>query len=358
MAGFGAMKEKELDDEREAALLQEEEAGLDKQIEAHVNAGGFNVNPVETVEISDTTKVVDLPVNVEHISEFPDLDAEFKEQTNPNRIRPSKVFCGIVGHEGTGKSGIVIDGHMHRYPEDMIWALDFDNGAMACKEAHYPDNDEQIRTWNPWVYQKKDRTAYNYEGTHARVMGILRYAVEYAQKQREASFQGRKLRTFLVTAVSQFDKMCMDIMKIYDLELAEDAVSAAKKEINQEIGWSWGIRSTRFKQLTAMCQKLNALGVDVYLETHLKEDSKEGFDGWKFAWEKSANADLFQIIWCHARKVRNEDGKETGETRHIAEFFKEKTNSDLKDQERLYFVTKKDEPAQWIGLSELREGVL
>ena len=187
-------------------------------------------------------------------------------------------------------------------------------------------------------------------------MGIsARYAVEYAEKQTAKGFEGKKLRTFLVTAVSQFDKMCMDIMKIYDLELGEDAIGVAKKEINQEIGWSWGIRSTRFKQMIAMCQKLNALGVDVYLETHLKED-KDG--NVKFAWDKSANADLFQIIWCHARKVRDEDGKETGETRHMAEFFKEKTNSDLKDQERLYFVTKKNEPAQWLGLSELREGVL
>lgn len=330
MAGFGAMKEKE--EERGDTIFQAEIAEVEKQI----------------VEAKAPT-----PASVS--SKFPNLEAEFVQQTNPNRMRPSKVFCGIVGHEGTGKSGIVIDGHMHKYPDGMLWALDFDNGAMACKEGHYPDGDEMIRTWVPWVYQQSDRTAYDYPKTHDRVMDLLRYAVEYAEKQSEKNFEGKKLRTFLVTAVSQFDKMCMDIMKIYDLELGEDAIGVAKKEINQEIGWSWGIRSTRFKQMIAMCQKLNALGVDVYLETHLKED-KDG--NVKFAWDKSANADLFQIIWCHARKVRDEDGKETGETRHMAEFFKEKTNSDLKDQERLYFVTKKDEPAQWIGLSELREGVL
>ena len=335
MAGFGAMKKKEEEDRAEA-IFQAEAAEVDKQV----------------VEAKAPALV--------STSNFPDLEAEFVQQTNPNRMRPSKVLCGVVGHEGTGKSGIVIDGHMHRYPEGMLWALDFDNGAMACKEAHYPGEDDRIRTWSPWVFQKTDRTAYDYEGTHTRIMDILRFAVEYAEKQTKPDFEGKKLRTFLVTAVSQFDKMCMDIMKIYDLDLAEDAVSAAKKEVNQEIGWSWGIRSTRFKQLTAMCQKLNALGVDVYLETHLKEDKdgKIGFDGWKFAWEKSANADLFQIIWCHANKVRGEDGKETGEIRHTAEFFKEKTNSDLKGQERLYFVTKKGEPAQWHGLAELREGVL
>jgi len=341
MAGFGAMKDKE--QEKMDAIFQAEAAEEAQRIEAnHQNSPKVQEPLPSDPEPAPTSK-------------FPYLEAEFKQQTNPNRMRPSKVFCGIVGHEGTGKSGIVIDGHMHKYPDGMLWALDFDNGAMACKEGHYPDGDEMIRTWVPWVYQQSDRTAYDYPKTHDRVMDLLRYAVEYAEKQTAKGFEGKKLRTFLVTAVSQFDKMCMDIMKIYDLELGEDAIGVAKKEINQEIGWSWGIRSTRFKQMVAMCQKLNALGVDVYLETHLKED-KDG--NVKFAWDKSANADLFQIIWCHARKVRDEDGKETGETRHMAEFFKEKTNSDLKDQERLYFVTKKNEPAQWLGLSELREGVL
>ena len=341
MAGFGAMKKKE--DEIAEAIFEAEMQEEAQRIEVnHQNNPKVQKPLPSDPEPAPTSK-------------FPYLEAEFKQQTNPNRMRPSKVFCGIVGHEGTGKSGIVIDGHMHKYPDGMLWALDFDNGAMACKEGHYPDGDEMIRTWVPWVYQQSDRTAYDYPKTHDRVMDLLRYAVEYAEKQSEKNFEGKKLRTFLVTAVSQFDKMCMDIMKIYDLELGEDAIGVAKKEINQEIGWSWGIRSTRFKQMIAMCQKLNALGVDVYLETHLKED-KDG--NVKFAWDKSANADLFQIIWCHARKVRDEDGKETGETRHMAEFFKEKTNSDLKDQERLYFVTKKDEPAQWLGLSELREGVL
>ena len=323
MAGFGAMKKKE-EEERAEAIFQAEAAELDKQ-----------------------AAEVQYPALVSN-SNFPDLEAEFVQQTNPNRMRPSKVMCGVVGHEGTGKSGIVIDGHIHRYPEGMLWAIDFDNGAMACKEAHYPGEDERIRVWSPWVFQTADRTAYDYPATHSRMMELLRFAVEYAEKQTKPDFDGRKLNTLLVTSVDQWDSVCMNNMKIFDLE------------DNQGIGWNWSIRSTRFKQMTALCQKLNALGVDIYWETHLKEDKdgKIGFDGWKFAWEKSANNDLFQIIWCHANKVRGDDGKETGEIRHTAEFFKEKTNSDLKGQERLYFVTKKGEPAQWHGLAELREGVL
>ena len=148
MAGFGAMKKKEED--RAEAIFQAEAAEVDKQ----------------AVEVKTPTPVSN--------SNFPSLEAEFAQQTNPNRMRPSKIMCGVVGHEGTGKSGIVIDGHMHRYPEGMLWAIDFDNGAMACKEAHYPGEDERIRVWSPWVFQTADRTAYDYPATHSRMMELLR----------------------------------------------------------------------------------------------------------------------------------------------------------------------------------------
>ena len=163
MAGFGAMKgkDKEIDEEKIEAIFQAEMQEEETRVQ-----GTLQSSPKETEPSPG-------PEPLEPTSAYPELEAEFMQQTNPNRLRPSKVFCGVVGHEGTGKSGIVIDGHMHKYPEGMIWALDFDNGAMACKEAHYPGEDERIRTWSPWVYQKSDRTAYDYEGTHARMMELL-----------------------------------------------------------------------------------------------------------------------------------------------------------------------------------------
>ena len=58
------------------------------------------------------------------------------------------------------------------------------------------------------------------------------------------------------------------------------------------------------------------------------------------------------------RKVRNNDGSPTGEVQHTATFFKSKLNPNLHNQERLYFVTKKGENAQWYGLPELRDGAI
>ena len=295
----------------------------------------------------------------EFVSSFPDIIKEMEGLGEPSKV--SHVFCGMVGHEGVGKSGLVLDAHAHRFKEgEMLWALDFDNGAMACKQAHYRD-DPRFRTFSPWVMQMEDRTAYDYIATYQRVMNIGKAAVEYASKQYEEGFEGPLLKTFLVTAVDQFDGMCMDIMKIYDLDMnAKDAIEASQSKLNQEIGWNWGIRSTRFRQLTALCRQLNSLGVDVFWETHLKEDrdGKVGFDGWKFAWEKSATNDLFQILWCKTQVMRNSDGSTTGEVRHYVDFFKEKTNSDLKGQERVYFVTKKGEQATWYGLAEMRDNML
>ena len=294
-------------------------------------------------------------------SQFPDLAAEFVAQTEPKVVKASHVFCGVVGHEGAGKTGIVMDGHMHRYEDAMLWAIDFDNGALACRGAHYGETD-LVRTFSPWVMQMTDRTAYNYPATHQRVMDICKFAIEYAQNQQAEDFDGPLLKTFLVTAVDQFDSVCINNMKIFDLEMdAKDAIEASAARLNQDIGWNWQIRSTRFHQLTALCRQLNLLGVDVYWETHLKPDEKSTlhtFDGWKFAWEKHSLNNVNQILWCKAQTVRDSDGSPTGEVRYFVDFFKEKTNSNLKGQERVFFVTKKVEDAQWFGLSELRDGIL
>tara|TARA_R100000234_G_scaffold104849_1_gene74860 strand:+ start:1009 stop:2055 length:1047 start_codon:yes stop_codon:yes gene_type:complete len=328
--------------------------------------GGKTVVPEVVKEEKTVEKVVEeveekiIISSSDFMSQFPAIATEMEAQSSEPASMPSHIFCGVVGHEGTGKSGLVFDAHMNRYPEGILMSIDFDNGALACKQAHY-NSHPNLRVFSPWVMQDQDRTAYNYIASYQRVMDLCKYAVEYAEHQHDEGFEGLPLKTFLVTGVDQFDSMCIDCMKIYDLDMdAKDAIEASQSKLNAEIGWNWSIRATRFKQLTAMCQKLNRLGVDVYWETHLKEDKdgKLGFDGWKFAWHGSANKDLFQIIWCHSKPIRNNDGSLTGETRYFAEFFKEKTNSNLMGQERAYFVIKKGEPAEWYGLPELRDGML
>jgi hypothetical protein len=330
MSGFGAMKKEEKEEEKQLKKEKKEEVKV-------------------------------LEIKKESSTKYPNFEAEFMAQTSKKKVKPSSTFCTIVGHDGTGKTGLAMDAHMSKYTDnEMMWVIDHDNGGLSCKHAHYGDTD-RIRLWSPWVYQDTNRTAYHYPKTHERIMGIMRYAIEYAEKQTEADFEGQPLKSLLITAIDQFDQICMFNMKIYDLDLkAMDAVEASNARLNQEIGWNWGIRTTRFKQLTALCQKLNLLGVDVYWETHLKEDKegKFGYDGWKIAWEKNATNDMFQIVWCTENMVRGADGQYTGESRYVARFFKSKTNPDLKNQKRVYFVTKEGEKAEWFGLPELKDGSL
>jgi len=342
MSGWGALSSG--DDQGQIVKTQEVVAPPQEVVEEPVQEA-----PMQTEQPKTSTQF---------ISNFPDIDAEMAAQSNAPTITPSSIFCGVVGHEGTGKSGVVFDAHFNKYPDGLMMAIDFDNGALSCKQAHYRDSNN-VRIFSPWVMQMEDKTAYNYLLTYKRVMDLGKYAIEYAKRQLEPDFKEPLLRTFFVTGVDQFDAMCIDCMKIYDLDMdAKDAIEASHSKLNQEVGWNWNIRATRFKQLTGICRKLNALGVDVYWESHLKEDkdSQPEFEGWKFAWHSSANKDLWQIVWCKAKKVRNADGSVTGEVRHSATFFKSKLNPNLHNQERIYFVTKKDENAKWHGLPELREG--
>ena len=252
-----------------------------------------------------------------------------------------------------------MDAHFHKHPDGLAIVLDNDNGGLSCKNAHYNGN-TNIRIFSPWVMQQEDTTAYNYLLSYIRTMEIAKFYDRVCRETDRARIpKGQLLKSFIVTGVDQFDEMCVNCMKIYDLDMkATDAVEASHAKLNSEIGWNW-VFVPRFKQLTAQCQKLNRLGVDVYWETHLKpDDGLLSHDGFKFVWEKSANKDLFQIVWVKGKPVRNNDGGLTGETRYTAKFYKSKTNPNLLNQERLYFVTKEGEDAQWYGLPELRDGVI
>ncbi len=228
------------------------------------------VQTPSVASVVTTEEVTTEVTSKDFISRFPTLQAEMKTQGEVPDIRPSHVMCALVGHEGTGKTGLAFDAHKHKWPEGLAIVVDHDNGGLSCKQAHYSD-DACFRIFSPWVMQQEDKTAYNYLESYNRVMDIGKFAMEYAERQASPEFEGQLLKSFIVTGIDQYDEMCITTMKIYDLDMkATDAVEASHTKLNAEIGWNWNIRSTRFKQLTAICQKLNRLGVDVYCETHSK----------------------------------------------------------------------------------------
>ena len=283
-----------------------------------------------------------------------------------SKKKTSSIFAGLVGHENSGKSGTAMDAHMYCVqngaygPEDQMWVVDFDNGGAACRSAHYGET-PNIRVWNPWMMQADNRTAYDYPATHDRIMKICMFALKKAKEQNEEGYEGPKIRNFLVTAVDQFDSVCINNMKIYDMETgAKDAIEASKHIINTKIGWNWNIRSTRFHQLTAICRQLNDQGVNVFWETHLAPEvfADKQTGSWRPKWEKQTDNNLNQILWFSKESMRNDDGKKTGEVRYNVEFYKSKTNPKLQNQSRTVFVTKTGEDPTWYGLPELRDQLL
>tara|TARA_R110000824_G_scaffold14510_1_gene61644 strand:+ start:1030 stop:2076 length:1047 start_codon:yes stop_codon:yes gene_type:complete len=286
-------------------------------------------------------------------------------------MNQSNVFCGLVGHENTGKTGAIGDAHMYNVaagnvgngdyePDDQLWIIDFDGGGAACRSAHY-NHTPNIRVWDPWVMQAEERTAYDYPATHDRLMKVLMFALTKAKEQNEDNHNGPRLKNLLITAMDLFDSVCINNMKIYDMETgAKDAIEASASAINKSIGWNWNIRSTRYHQVTAISRQLVKHGVNVFWETHLAPEvfAEQNTGTWRPKWEKQTDNVLNQILWFHKRIIRSDDGKETGEVRYEVEFYKSKTNPTLQGQSRIVFVTKKGEAPVWHGVTELREGVL
>ena len=357
MSGFGAMKKEEIETLREEIETLIEEPYPDQQ--------GRQMAPMTPPEEGQ-----------QHPPESPKPVAKKQTPSNPLEAelqsiadlqQQSHVFCGVVGHENNGKTGVVMDAHMYNVqkdgnyrPDDQLWAIDFDGGAAACRSAHY-GNTPNIRVWSPWVMQENNRTAYDYPATHQRLMDILMFGLNKAKEQNTEGYDGPRIRNLLITAVDLFDQVCINNMKIYDMETgAKDAIEASKHVINTKIGWNWSIRSTRYHQMTAVCRQLMNNGVNVFWETPLSpevfNDKETG--AWRPKWEKQSDNVLNQILWFRKDKIRNEDGKETGEVRYEVEFYKCKTNPRLQGQMRTVFVTKRGEDPVWYGLPELRDEML
>ena len=229
-----------------------------------------------------------------------------------------------------------------------LWVIDFDNGGSATKSAYYPDNDN-IKCWEPWVYLKGERTAYDYPGTHDRTMKIMQFALE----------EHDTLWGVLITGIDQWDNVATNCMRIQDLGLSKDGIEAADNRgagSNERVQnqWDWAIRVTRFHQLTAMCRALVKRGVRVFWETHMKDVYKNGkvssTDG-QPAWEKSSAGYMFQIIHCRREDVI-EEGEVVSET-FTATFEKSKTDATLQGQRRTILTTRQNEKPNFMGLPEL-----
>tara|TARA_A100001515_G_scaffold89218_1_gene70924 strand:+ start:1403 stop:2389 length:987 start_codon:yes stop_codon:yes gene_type:complete len=277
------------------------------------------------------------------------------------------IFMGVVGHENTGKSAIITDAFVNdagaKERGEELWILDFEGGGAANKSAFHSDED-RIKCWEPWVMMKGNRTAYDYPATHDRVMSIVQFAVDIATNQRDPEYEGPRLWGVLVTGVDLWDSVCVNCMRIVDLDMARDGIEAA--DPNRKVGnqWDWAIRKTRFHQLTALCRGLVKVGVRVFWETHLRltnysfGNSENSDPKWRPDWEKSTNNFMFQILMCERRDVVDDETGHVTRSEYSVTFEKSKTNAKLQGQRRTTLITEAGKEPQWFGLPELYDGTL
>ena len=290
---------------------------------------------------------------------FADMRAEEAKMTEQDI---QHMFIGLAGFDGTCKSGVVTHAfgeYLKKHPDAIMPAIDFDMGVAMLNSA--VNNNPNIKSWKPWQMGVNDRTAYDYPGTHDRVMKIMRYILQQVESG-EAHVWG-----VLVSGLDSWLEICTNNMRIIDLGLAKDGIESADirgageaKRVERQSDWA--IRNTRFHQLTALSRSLVRAGVRVFWETHLRATNfsygKES-DKTTLApeWEKKTNNYLPTIIWMEQEEHYDDDGVLT-KTEYKARFKKCKTNPALQDQARTVFVTRPNGQPEWFGLSELYDGSL
>lgn len=290
-----------------------------------------------------------------------------KELAMMDNTPQTHIFMGIAGHDNTGKTAIVTDAFTKderaREAGEELWILDFEGGGAANKSAFHA-HEGRIKCWEPWVMSRGDRTAYDYPATHDRVMSIVQFAVDIAQKQRDPEYTGTRLWGLHVTGVDLWDSVCVNCMRIVDLNIAKDGIEAA--DWNKKVGhqWDWAIRKTRFHQLTGLCRALVKAGVRVFWETHLRltnysfGKSENTDPKWRPDWEKASNNFVYQILICERKDVLDDETGEVVRSEYQVTFDKSKTNARLQGQKRTTLITEAGQEPQWFGLPELYDGSL
>jgi len=302
------------------------------------------------------------PLNITGSDPFTALRKELGLMDN---MPQTHLFTALIGHENTGKTAVVTDAFSRderaEKAGEELWIVDFDGGGAANKSAFHNDNN-RIKCWEPMVMMQSDRTAFDYGASHERVMAILQYAMDIAEKQRDSNYEGVKIWGVLFTGIDDWDDICKNCMYIEDLGIANDDIEASNWNVKVDTQWLWAIRKNRFRQLTGFSRGLLKKGVRIFWETHLKVSNfsygKDVEPKWVPAWEKSSDYTVFQIIRCERRDTLDTETGETIQSEYTATFEKSKTSAKLQGQRRTILITEQGKEPQWFGLPELYDGSL
>lgn len=213
----------------------------DLKKEASNNEQAFDPATGQTVSVAVVEKK---PIEAKPIAQSVWDEIVSAGETVPNNM----ILCGLVGPEGVGKTGIVLDSMTDEEKKrgDVIFVLDFDGGGQTTRVTHHKEHANNIRCLNPNVmFETFDedgeiREAIDYPATHRRVMKIGQTLVDWAANPGDKP----KLHSVLFTAIDLWDEVAKNCMFIEDLGTAPDGIGAKVKP-HEQVGlrFNWQIRN-------------------------------------------------------------------------------------------------------------------
>ena len=219
----------------------------------------------------------------------------------------SPICAGLVGYDGTCKSGIALDIRPKVFQKDTkewvirddwkdkdVISIDMDASSAPLKDQFFPD-DEHIIVMDPMVLLDKPRKRgggmqkvsdiIDHVSTFNKILAIARYLYNNQHELNVEALIGDGYDIFL--------KTCENVMRYEDLRDIGQTV-----KINDQ--WQWQNRNDKYNVIFELSKRMRA---NFVLTTHYKDLEKYVGNkltkvGEKVDWEKRTPGKLFQKIEC------------------------------------------------------------
>ncbi len=231
---------------------------------------GFLNRPPPSVVISEKVKEEDLKRAEKGVEDwlFEELPAE-----EPH-------LCALImGQDGTGKSGLVLDAISDKDIENgyKLVILDLDGGVAPLVSKYHKDRRKGITVKNPMVMSISETgdVIIDYSKTINRIKGVTKYVSE--------NWRDKKIKAFCFDGLSTLTKYCEYQMRIEKHILPEGGVDMRY----------WKIRYQTFMEII---ETIKALPIDTFFIAH--EDFIQKQDREISALKEKMNQMAFQKIRC------------------------------------------------------------
>lgn len=268
-------------------------------------------------------------------------DKEIKDYLEQKELVVSNICMGIVGDDGTGKSGIALDVRTEQEIKDKkeIFVFDLDFGCAPIK-LKYHNNDSNIKIYDPTEYvTDKNGIRIDYKRTMEKIKTICSYLIKNKENYP-------KVKTVIIDGVDRLLKIAEYQMKV-EKHLQPDG--------RADYAY-WNKRNIDYQQVMDLIKKLPW---DKIYITHEKEVDKEQEElkdkirpkatrvKLKPAWEKKSSDMMYQII-----ETYREDSNDKVE--YKAHIRKWKGKAELEGKDIVFCtVDKTNGNVNWKGLKEV-----